>query len=440
MTRHFEQATTFKVALWGALIVGVVAIGWLAKPANPPVSHLKAAGPPGSFVLATASVVQSSSPSDSVAKQRYEEALLECRRLAKELRLISVKFFDSSLAESYEWKEKWPVAAKALSDHRSVFEEAALEWFFECEKPSAELLQLGSAISGQVYERGDMELSWKILTKVKQFYSEPDDIMLNQRIAQVGLRSNRYEVVKDFLEMPGARESVGELEETLDKNLFSIAPRMLVTWREEMEIRKKEAEADDLPRVKFELSNGGEAVLELFENEAPETVANFIALVESGFYEDALFHPVIKGLAAQTGMYNRSSNAQIDYVIKNESREPNARRHFAGSLSMATGKNGKDAGSTLFAITLVPNPDLDWSGDPEDEISQTVFGRVASGLEHLAAMPATIEIDEETQEEKMVPGMNPAEAGFIQKATVIRKRDHEYTYQKIRRKSDDNGK
>ncbi len=63
-------------------------------------------------------------------------------------------------------------------------------------------------------------------------------------------------------------------------------------WEQEQAIRQAESEADDLPRVELILDHG-RIVVELFENEAPNTVANFIALVEAGFYEETKFHRVL---------------------------------------------------------------------------------------------------------------------------------------------------
>jgi hypothetical protein len=71
-------------------------------------------------------------------------------------------------------------------------------------------------------------------------------------------------------------------------------------WEKESEIRAAEAAADDLPRVKLTTTKG-EIVLELFENEAPQTVANFVTLVKQGFYDGSPFHRVLPKFMAQGG-------------------------------------------------------------------------------------------------------------------------------------------
>lgn len=362
------------------------------------------------------------------AKERYEQAVKKGRELAKELRTISVRFFDSSLAESYEWKAKWPEAAKELSEHKLVLQQATIDWFLECEKPDLELVDIVSAVSNEVYIAGDMELAWTLLQKIRQFLPEKDNIMLLRRMALVAIKTNRFDGAIEFLRNPDSKASIEELEFQIDKNLLMLCPLFIGKWEEEKAIRDKELEADDLPRVKLDTSNG-EVIVELFENEAPETVANFISLVESGFYNDSVFHLVVDGVVAQTGIYSRVRKDPLKYVIKNESREPSVRSHFVGSLSMVGNKGGQGQASSVFAITMVPTPDLDWDGTEEDEVSQTVFGRVVSGMQNVMAMEATLEIDEETEEKKHIRDAKPS---FINKATVLRKRNHEYTFEKIR--------
>ena len=71
-------------------------------------------------------------------------------------------------------------------------------------------------------------------------------------------------------------------------------------WKREQEIRATEAQANDLPRVLLK-TNRGNIIVELFENEAPNTVANFISLVEGKKYDGTKFHRVIPGFMAQGG-------------------------------------------------------------------------------------------------------------------------------------------
>ena len=105
-------------------------------------------------------------------------------------------------------------------------------------------------------------------------------------------------------------------------------------WAKEKKIREAEAKADDLPRVLMKTS-AGDIEIELFENEAPNTVLNFITLVDKGFYNGLKFHRVLPGFMAQGGDPKGDGTGGPGYTIPCECYRPDHRLHFRGSLSMA---------------------------------------------------------------------------------------------------------
>jgi cyclophilin family peptidyl-prolyl cis-trans isomerase len=177
----------------------------------------------------------------------------------------------------------------------------------------------------------------------------------------------------------------------------------------EMAKREAEAKADDLPRVKITTSKG-DVVVELFENEAPNTVANFIALVEKGFYDGTPFHRVIGGFMAQGGDPTGSGAGGPGYAIACEVGLPGARKHFLGTLSMAHA--GPNTGGSQFFLTFRPTEHLDGK--------HTVFGRVVEGFDVLPRLVRT--------EGEMAFGAPP---DTIQKAVMLRKRNHPYEPQTL---------
>jgi cyclophilin family peptidyl-prolyl cis-trans isomerase len=181
-------------------------------------------------------------------------------------------------------------------------------------------------------------------------------------------------------------------------------------WAKEQEIRKQEAEQDDLPRVKL-TTTAGDIVVELFENEAPDTVGNFINLVESDFYKDVKFHRVLPHFMAQTGDPKGDGTGGPGYNIYDEVDNPDHRRHFRGSLSMAKGQF-KDTGGSQFFLCFTPRESLDGL--------HTVFGRVIEGMDVLARIQR---VDPEK------PG--DAEKTVLEKAEVLRKREHPYLPRKV---------
>ncbi|MHC4398266.1 MAG: peptidylprolyl isomerase [Planctomycetota bacterium] len=183
-------------------------------------------------------------------------------------------------------------------------------------------------------------------------------------------------------------------------------------WEKEQKIREQERLAGDLPRVLLK-TNKGDVELELFENEAPNTVANFIDLVEKRFYNGLTFHRVVKFLAAQGGCPNNDGSGDPGYTIRSECRQRNRRLHFRGSLSMAD--QGLDTGGCQFFITFRPARHLDGK--------HTVFGRVVRGVEVLARLQRR-EVDPENTD----PGylLSIPEADKILEARVLRMRNHPY--------------
>ena len=189
---------------------------------------------------------------------------------------------------------------------------------------------------------------------------------------------------------------------------------------EELVIRQTEAASDDLPQVKI-VTTKGEIIIELFENQAPNTVSNFISLVEDGQYSKKLFHRVIEGFMAQTGGFEIDGveSDSPDYTIPCECNRPDFRRHFTNSVSMAhVGR--PDTGCRQFFITFERQPDLDKR--------HTVFGRIISGDQIMERIERTnIQLDGGRTEQ---PIANVRKDRIVS-AEVLRKRDHVYRPRKV---------
>jgi cyclophilin family peptidyl-prolyl cis-trans isomerase len=176
-------------------------------------------------------------------------------------------------------------------------------------------------------------------------------------------------------------------------------------WKREQELRQAEQLAADLPRVILRTERG-EIELELFENEAPNTVANFIRLVEQGFYDDLPFYKVIPEFAALSGCPNGDGSGSPGYFLPHEFKRDDRRVHFRGSLS--TVSQGAYANGSQFQLTFLPTPQL--------EGESTVFGRVVRGIEVLAQLQR---LDDNPLSVKIRPDR-------ILTARVLRKRNHPY--------------
>ena len=117
---------------------------------------------------------------------------------------------------------------------------------------------------------------------------------LTSYLYYANLLSNRFSKAREILENATAQgftvpaTTAPELEAHEKK------------WKQELEYRSVELADDDLPRVLFE-TDAGNIVVELFENQAPNTVNNFVALVEDGFYNGLTFHQVDSTYTCQSG-------------------------------------------------------------------------------------------------------------------------------------------
>lgn len=180
--------------------------------------------------------------------------------------------------------------------------------------------------------------------------------------------------------------------------------------RMEREIRRREAQRDDLPRVSVKTSKG-EIVIELLEDDAPNAVANFVSLVESGFYVGTRFFWCEGGRRVLGGDPNtRDEDPHNDgfgdpgYLIESE---PGRRLNLAYMVAFTDRRRARRTEGCTFVIHMAPFPTLDGVN--------TVFGRVIEGhatvrkLEYYDTIEAT---------------------------KVVRKRDHDYVPIKRRSRSE----
>jgi cyclophilin family peptidyl-prolyl cis-trans isomerase len=116
--------------------------------------------------------------------------------------------------------------------------------------------------------------------------------------------------------------------------------------------------------------------LDLFEEDAPRTVANFVSLAQDGFYDGISFHRVIPDFMIQGGCPRGDGTGGPGYEFEDE---PNEHPLVRGALAMAN--RGPDTnGSQFFIVTAESCPWLDGK--------HTVFGRVSEGMDTVEAISA----------------------------------------------------
>jgi peptidyl-prolyl cis-trans isomerase B (cyclophilin B) len=130
-------------------------------------------------------------------------------------------------------------------------------------------------------------------------------------------------------------------------------------------------------------TNAGAISVELFDDDAPTTVANFKKLAADGFYDGVIFHRVIPDFMIQGGDPTGTGSGGPGYTFEDESNEHKVER---GALAMANAGPNTN-GSQFFIVTADAAPWLDGK--------HTVFGRVIAGME---VVDAISEVDRDARD------------------------------------------
>ena len=358
----------------------------------------------------------------------YMEAFNEYREFAKKLTAMKIEYQDATPDRRKEIDAEYPKLFKQGLEIHKKSVDLALEAHEETPNRNPTVNDILYRTVVWEFNRENYEESVRIFKRMESSGIMPEARQVYVSAGLSAMFSMHYDEAEKWLKI--ARES-GDMDKQLrewsrTKAGMSIVsavsdrlkemPGTKAAWAKELEIRKTEAEAGEqdptkkLPRVEFTTTKG-KIVLELFENEAPNTVANFISLVEKGFYNGTVFHRVLPYFMAQ-GWGGETGGP--GYTIDDEcgNRFPQQRIHFRGSISMAnTGRPGTN-GSQFF-LTFVPPGHLNGG--------HTVFGRIVEGLDVLMDIQRYDPLDKEA----IIP-----EFDKITEAKVLNKRDHAYEVKK----------
>lgn len=134
-------------------------------------------------------------------------------------------------------------------------------------------------------------------------------------------------------------------------------------------------DVEENPIVTITMEDDEEVTIELYPDVAPNTVANFVSLIEDKFYDGLIFHRVIPEFMIQGGDPDGNGSGGPDYAIKGEFSSngfDNDLKHDRGVLSMARSQDPDSAGSQFFIMVAdSPHLDDDYAG----------FGKVTDGMD-----------------------------------------------------------
>lgn len=137
------------------------------------------------------------------------------------------------------------------------------------------------------------------------------------------------------------------------------------------------------PQVVFE-TNKGSFVVELYPDKAPKTVNNFLKYVNNGFYDNTIFHRVIKSFMIQGGGFTKTME-QKDTSPPIENEANNGLHNDTGTIAMAR-TSSPDSATSQFFINTNDNHFLNYRGPDAQSIGYCVFGRVIQGMDTVYAI------------------------------------------------------
>ncbi len=147
------------------------------------------------------------------------------------------------------------------------------------------------------------------------------------------------------------------------------------------------------PIVTMEIEDYSTITIELYPDMAPNTVANFVNLIEEGFYDGLTFHRSVPGFVLQGGDPNGDGTGGPGYTIKGEFSSngytQNTLSHTRGVISMARSRDNDSAGSQFFIV-------LDDSATYSLDGLYAGFGRVTEGMDIIDEIVANEEIADDT--------------------------------------------
>jgi peptidyl-prolyl cis-trans isomerase A (cyclophilin A) len=168
--------------------------------------------------------------------------------------------------------------------------------------------------------------------------------------------------------------------------------------------------AADAPQVSLKTSMG-EIVLELDQEKAPKTVANFLQYVKTGHYKGTIFHRVIDGFMIQGGgMDAKMVTKKTGKPVPNEAK--NGLLNVPYSVAMAR-TGDPDSATSQFFINVAENTPLDYPG--RDGFGYTVFGKVVKGQEVVDKIKGVVVDDVRGQQNVPVVPI------VIQAATLVKR-------------------
>lgn len=351
-------------------------------------------------------------------RAEFDAAILELKEAIKAIKKTGHEFYENKSTVAHEYRSKWKAEAVVAQDAYKRVREASFALFFETDNPGNQVNEIVSMMNQDLIAQGQLAKCYLTTKKLLKIY--PDNKDLYNLMGRVSILNNDFTFAQQYYETDKEQaEQLGVPEGALYGNSMD---KLVTGYKRELALRDSDAKGDPLPKAIIK-TNRGEIVIELFENQAPETVGNFVSLVQTGIYDGMIFHHVLRNLIADTGLMTMSRPQPVGYTIYDEHQRPDSRHHFRGSVAMVAKNNEPNSAAAEFRIMLVPGPNLDGKS--------TVFGRVISDMSILDNIQETFQVNEEEDKEEFIKDAVP---DVIESITITNLRDHEYEPNRVKKK------
>lgn len=350
-------------------------------------------------------------------RAKFDETREEFRSYLLAIQQIGFRYINAnSLDEAYPHLEKFDDKVKGGNEILRRLQTIGVELFDKLRannKPiDDELAYFISKTVDEYFQNSQYNKAYELSKDLVKY--DPSNKFAEVYQARSGLLTNRFgeeivTIIKANKDHFQKEDVITSPEKILINNIYALNEM----YQEELAIRKREAQANDLPLISLNTSKG-KIEIELFEDSAPDTVGNIVQLTENKHYDGLFFHGVIDKAAAETGILDsKLQRRTVNYKIYDE--KP-IRNIFAGSVVMISEE--RNTGDTRFFIATAALPNITGKA--------TVFGRVKTGMDVVYALNKTHKMEEDgaIPIDDVVPDQ-------ILTATVIRKRDHEYAPRKV---------
>lgn len=305
------------------------------------------------------------------ATARFASKLSEWKNAIIELTILRQEFFYAENRElALEFRQKYDDTKARGDEIVRELKMAAADAYRE--NPNRETEYYRLLTQSLKYDLEDAENQTVAFAMAQGLNSHPiQDAEIASLVGKCYFMNNQFEEAEKLLQFAAASDD--SLQQLLE-----LIPRLEAQWVKEQKARARDQEAD-LPRAVFETTQGN-FVVELFEDDAPNTVRNFVSLARKGFYDNQDFFRVVPFMFAATGSTNAAAGS-TGYLIPNEALDPDKRRgNFRGTLAApAVGEDKIQAAGTIFVITFAPYHVANTS-------DYCNFGRVIEGMEAVDAL------------------------------------------------------